>query len=471
MVFVLDKRKKPLMPCSEKRARLLLARRRAVVHRRVPFVIRLRDRTQGDSALQPIVLKIDPGARTTGLALVREAESEDEAVSPASRTCATTTEAPVVGPVQQALHRAELTHRGEQVHVRLLARRQARRRRRSAHTRYRKPRFLNRRRPQGWLAPSLRSRVDNIVSWAERYRRWTPIARVDVERVRFDTQKLQDPEISGVAYQQGALAGYEVREYVLAKWSHRCAYCGATQVPLQVEHLVPRARHGSDRVSNLTLACASCNQAKGTRTATEFGFPHLMVQARQSLAPAAAINSTRLALGQQLTQRGFVVTHWTGGRTKWNRVRLGLPKTHAYDALSLGVVGTVQTPHLPVCQMRAQGRGTRCRTKWDRYGFPRGYCLRQKRVHGFGTGDLVRVDRPTGNHIGRYTGRVAIRATGSFNVGQRQGISWRSCRLLQRADGYSYTMRLACTTDQSALPRSHSLPPVREGKDFQEDSL
>src|SRR5437868_12264633 len=117
MVFVLDRHKKPLMPCSEKRARLLLARGRAVVHRRVPFVIRLRDRRQEDSALQPVLLKIDPGSKTTGLALVREAAPEGRSETPSPRSCVA--EEPVVGPVQHALHLAELTHRGEQVRARL----------------------------------------------------------------------------------------------------------------------------------------------------------------------------------------------------------------------------------------------------------------------------------------------------------------------------------------------------------------
>jgi hypothetical protein len=73
--------------------------------------------------------------------------------------------------------------------------------------------------------PSLQSRVDNILSWAERYRRGTPSARVEVERVRFDMQQLQDPQISGVEYQQGEPPGYDVREHVLQTWGRRCAYC------------------------------------------------------------------------------------------------------------------------------------------------------------------------------------------------------------------------------------------------------
>src|SRR5450432_3918365 len=76
---------------------------------------------------------------------------------------------------------------------------------------------------------------------------------------------MENPEIAGVAYQQGTLAGYETREYVLEKWGRKCVYCAKENVPLQIEHIVARARGGSDRVSNLTLACERCNRAKGTQ--------------------------------------------------------------------------------------------------------------------------------------------------------------------------------------------------------------
>src|SRR5437016_3898395 len=118
MVFVLDRHKKPLMPCTPKRARLLLARGRAVVHRVKPFVIRLRDRRVEDSTLQPLALKIDPGSKTTGMALVRVEETE-------------------AGEVHHAVFLAEVTHRGDKVHEAKQTQRNARRRRRSTNLRYR----------------------------------------------------------------------------------------------------------------------------------------------------------------------------------------------------------------------------------------------------------------------------------------------------------------------------------------------
>src|SRR5258708_1316075 len=256
MVFVLDRHRKPLMPCTPRRARLLLARKRAVVHRLSPFTIRLKDRSVQESALQPVVLKIDPGSKTTGLALARIEETDE-------------------GEVHHALHLAELIHRGEEIRERLRKRAGYRRRRRSTNLRYRPARFLNRRRAPGWLPPSLRSRIDNVVSWTSRYRRWVPLVRVDVERVKFDTQLLQNPEVSGVEYQRGEPAGWQVRAYLPHKFEHRCAYSGPTAPPSQLNHIQPRSRGGSDRVSNLALSCRACNAQKGERTASEFGHPEV----------------------------------------------------------------------------------------------------------------------------------------------------------------------------------------------------
>nr|WP_297153488.1 RNA-guided endonuclease IscB [Thermogemmatispora sp.] len=420
MVFVLDKRKQPLMPCPEKRARLLLERGRAVVHRLHPFTIRLKDRLLEESVLQPVGLKLDPGSKVTGVAVVRRQEREN-------------------GPWDHALHLAEMAHRGDAVRERMQKRAASRRRRRNAHLRFRAPRFTHRRRANGWVPPSLRSRVENVLSWASRYRRLAPIAWIEIETVRFDTQALHHPEISGVEYQRGELFGYEVREYLLEKWGRRCVYCGAENVPLEIEHIIPKSRGGTDRVSNLTVACRACNQAKGNRTAEEFGHPEVQARAKGPLKDAAAVNTTRSAIRNGLCAMSLEVRSWTGGRTKWNRERLGLPKTHALDALCVGDLAGVSGWHAPVLAIKALGRGQRCRTNVDAHGFPRGYRMRSKTVRGLRTGDLVRAEVPRGKRTGVHVGPVAVRASGSFRVGKADGISWRWCRLLQRADGYGYT--------------------------------
>ena len=223
-VFVVDQHRKPLDPVHPGRARYLLGAGHAVVLRRYPFTLIMKE-AKPDAAPQPLRLKIDPGSKTTGLALVN-----DE-----------------TGHVVWA---AELTHQGEHIKAKLASRRAQRGGRRARHTRYRQPRFANRTRPKGWLPPSLVSRIQNVLTWVERLRRCVPLTALSQELVRFDMQLLQDAEISGVAYQQGELAGYEVREYLLEKWQRCCVYCGTKDVPLQVEHIVPKARGGTNRVSN-----------------------------------------------------------------------------------------------------------------------------------------------------------------------------------------------------------------------------
>jgi hypothetical protein len=430
-VFVLDKRKRPLMPCTEKRARLMLERGRAVVHKRFPFTIRLKDRVGGD--VQPVRVKIDPGATTSGMAVVREN-----------------------GPVQHVLHLAEVQHRGKIVKKHLQQRANYRRRRRSKNLRYRAPRFDNRRRSDGWLPPSLRSRMDNVLSWVDRYRRLVPVTGISIERVRFDMQAMQNPDIEGVQYQQGELRGYEVREYLLEKNGRCCAYCGAKDVPLQVEHIRPKALGGSDRISNLTLTCQPCNQKKGSQRVEDFladrpeVLKRVLARAKAPLDGAAAVNTTRNAILFVLRGTGLPVEASSGGRTKFNRSRLGVPKSHALDAACVGAVDAVVDWQVPVLSIKAMGRGSYQRTRVTADGFPRGHLMRTKSVHGFQTGDIVRADVPKGKKVGTYTGRVAIRETGSFNIqtgsGVVQGISHRHCRIIHRVDGYAYTQ-----TDGSAL--------------------
>jgi hypothetical protein len=265
--------------------------------------------------------------------------------------------------------------------------------------------------------------------------------------VRFDTQLMQDAEISGVEYQQGQLAGYEVREYLLEKWGRKCAYCGKTDVPLQIEHLIPKVRGGSDRVSNLTLACEPCNQRKGNRTAQEYGHPHLMDTAKVPLRDAAAVNTTRWALYRRLGATGLPIESGTGARTKYNRSRLGLPKAHYLDAACVGAwtPDRLDTHVGSVLVIAAKGHGTRQMCRTNKYGVPIRHVPRQKRHFGFRTGDLVKAIVATGKYAGRHVGRVAIRASGSFNIttakGLVQGVSHRHCRIVQRADGYAYTTR------------------------------
>jgi 5-methylcytosine-specific restriction endonuclease McrA len=431
-VFVLDKHGRPLQPTTPARARQLLNAGRARVHHHSPFTIRLIDRMVEDSVVEGVDIGIDPGSRHTGIAVFTQPE-------PGVRT---------------GVFTIQVDHRGGRIRDKLAARAAYRRGRRSRNLRYRAPRFTNRRRPDGWLAPSLQHRVDTTMTWVTRLRRWAPVTGLHVERVAFDTQLLQNPAVAGVGYQQGTLAGTEVREYLLAKWNRTCAYCGATGVPLNIDHIHPRSRGGSDRVSNLTVACVPCNQDKNAQPIEAFlarrpaVLARVLRQATTPLRDAAAATSTRWALWAALVETGLPVGVATGGRTKWNRGRTGAPKSHTLDALHVGVLDTVTAWPGQALLATATGRGSYSRTRTDRYGFPRLRLPRIKHVHGYATGDLVRAVIPKGKHQGTHTGRVAVRSSGAFNITTRAGLvqtNYRNVRLLQRGDGYAHTRQAEAT--------------------------
>ena len=431
-VFVLDKKKTPLMPTSEKRARLLLEKGRAVVIKMFPFTIRLKDRIDGD--VQPIRVKLDPGSRQTGIAVVRE------------RIIINTLTGEVTSELN-VLNLFQITHRGLAISANLTSRRALRRRRRS-NLRYRAARFDNRVRQEGWLAPSLEHRIDTVLSFISKLRNLVPISAISMELVRFDMQKMESPEISGVEYQQGELQGYEVREYLLEKWNRECAYCHTNQVPLEVEHIVPKSKGGSNRVSNLTLACNSCNQRKGSQPIEIFlskkpeVLQKITSKAKKPLKDAAAVNATRWKLANRLKETNLPVELASGGKTKWNRTRLFTLKTHALDAVCVGDLGIVANWNIPTLEIKCTGRGSYKRTLLCKYGFPRAYLMRQKAVQGFQTGDLVKAVVTKGKKMGTYIGRVAVRASGNFNIttkeGTIQGINHRYCELISRNDGYGY---------------------------------
>jgi 5-methylcytosine-specific restriction endonuclease McrA len=423
-VFVLDTNKQPLDPVPPGQARRLLKQGRAAVFRRYPFTIILKYAVINPKT-QPHQLKIDPGSKTTGLAIVQQ---------------------------DKVVWGAELQHRGQQIKNDLESRRAIRRHRRNRKTRYRKPRFLNRVRPKGWLPPSLQSRVENIMTIVNRLRRFVPITGISQELVKFDTQAMQNPEISGTEYQQGTLWGYEVREYLLEKWGRKCAYCGATDTRLEIEHIEPRSLGGSNRVSNLTLACHDCNQAKGNQDIRSFLtkkpdlVKRILAQAKQPLKDAASVNSTRWALFGRLKNTGLEIEVGTGGRTKYNRTRLSLPKTHWLDAACVGVVENLQISATQPLLITAKGWGSRQMCVTNKYGFPIKHKTRCKTFFGFQTGDMVRATLPTGKFTGTHVGRLTVRESGVFEMktplGKVSPVRHKYCTLIHRNDGYMYAFNV-----------------------------
>lgn len=383
-VFLIDANKSPMNPVHPAHARKLMESGKAAIFRRYPMTLIMK-RVVDNIVTYQWVLKIDPGSKVTGIALVNNRD--------------------------EVIWGMELEHRGQSIKDALLKRRSLRRGRRARNTRYRKARFLNRARPKGWLAPSLMHRVYTTETWVKRLCKYAPVTEIRQELVKFDMQKMQDPEISGTKYTQGTLAGYEVREYLLEKWDRKCTYCSKDGIPLQVEHIQARAKGGSDRISNLCLACEKCNQKKGTQDIKDYlkGKPTLLSkiqrQAKAPLKDAAAVNATKWKLLDTLNATGLSVSTGTGGQTKYNRTRLGLPKEHWLDAACVGVVNSLKVLVTKILQVKATGQGGRQRCQTDKRGVPLKY-RPMRPIYGFCTGDIVRAVIPKGKYIGTYIGRL-----------------------------------------------------------------
>lgn len=418
MVFVLDTNKKPLSPCHPARARKLLKQGKAKIFKKYPFTIILEKEVHEENK-DEYRLKIDYGSRHTGLAILKNNKE-------------------VVG-LAQIEHRTNIKGK--------LDTRRGHRRFRRNKLRYRKPRFNNRKRKEGWIPPSLQSRVDNIQAWVSKFQKLVPLTHISYENVKFDTQLMQNAEISGIEYQQGTLQGYEIREYLLEKFNRKCCYCGKQNIPLEIEHIIPKSRGGSNKIDNLCIACRPCNQDKGNKTAEEFGYPNIQKQIKKPLKDCAILNATRWKVYELLTNTGLEVECGTGARTKMNRIKLNLPKDHHYDAVCIGksTPEEIMFKTDNILYIKALGRGRYGRTTLNKYGFPRAYIPRQKYFFGFQSGDMVKAIVPKGKYRGTWFGSVACRSSGSFDInlksGRIQGINHKYCQTTQGFDGYKYIIK------------------------------
>lgn len=441
--------------CSEAKARYLLKNGYALVHKIYPFTIRLKDNLEKTTTIKSYRIKIDPGSKWTGISIVDENSN--------------------------VVFLAEIEHRGSLIVDKLKTRRDTRRNRRQRETRYRRCKFpnhylkkgskynANSDRPQGWLPPSIVSIEQNIVNFVKKIKRLCNIDSISLEFVKFDSQLLDNPEISGVEYQQGTLLGYEIREYLLEKYGHNCQYCGGKTKDniLEVEHMQSEKNGGSKSVKNLNLACRTCNRDKGglnldqwlekLKTSRKTELTKTRVSRIESILSkgkvyksnrySAWVNSYRWTLYRDLTELTDNLELASGGKTKYNRIQvLNLPKEHYYDALCVGTVSeTYNFKTNQVLCIKAYGRGSRFRGRTSKCGIITSYLPRQKMFFGYQTGDLVKAVVTKGKKIGTYVGRVAVRSSGYFNIrtssGVVQGIKHDTLKLIQRNDGYAYNFK------------------------------
>ena len=418
MVLVIDKRKQPCNTISAAYARILLFNKQAVIHKRYPFTIRLRN----DNAVlkdRGYTIKLDPGSRTTGVAIT---DNQDQVVM-----------------------LAEIEHRGYTIKRNLDSRRAVRRFRRQRKTRYRAARFLNKIKPEGWLAPSIKSRADNVINFIKKYKKLMNINKVMIENVIFDVAQMSsDNYLIGTDYQQGPLYDTNLRDFIFSKTKGRCSYCGAKAE--EIDHVIPRAKGGTNSTYNLIPACRSCNEKKSNLSLKEFG--KLMNRDFSKLEPkklpkdAAIVQSARNYMIKEISKLIPDTTTHDAWITKYNRDQLGLPKQHYYDALSVGNTANYKFLTDKILQISAKGRGSRQMCSMDKFGFPRTSAKTSKSVKGFQTGDIVKVIVPFGLKQGEYLGKVAVRSSGFFNIKTNketiQGIGYKYCHIVQRSDGYSY---------------------------------
>ncbi|WP_240041570.1 MULTISPECIES: RNA-guided endonuclease IscB [Okeania] len=286
-----------------------------------------------------------------------------------------------------------------------------------------------------------------VETWVNRLCKLSPISSLTMELVKFDTQKIQNPEISGVEYQKGELFGDHVREYLLEKWGRLSADCGGIDTPLEVEHIVPRSKGGSNRVSNLAIACHQCNQNKGAMDIREFLenkpsiLAHVLKVAKTPLKDAAAVNTTHTQIFETLKAKGLRVITGSGAGTKYNRCRLNLPKEHWIDAAGVGEIEKLTIFTSQPLVVTAMGHGCRQMVQMDKYGFPRIGDKAKKPVPGWKTGDMINVVK--GQNAGLKAVRMkTVTSKGNFDI--REGdqilsVSRNHIQPVHRQDGYNYS--------------------------------
>lgn len=297
-VFVLNQRGIPLMPCTPRKAKVLLREGKAKVVKRTPFTIQLLCAT-GETK-QPVTLGVDSGYTSIGLSAVSE---------------------------KKELYSAEVKLRTDIIKLNS-ERSQYRRSRRYRNTWYRKPRFLNRKKPDGWLAPSIQNKVDAHLKVINQVKEILPVTHLNIEVGAFDIQKIKNPDMSGTDYQNGEQKGfYNTREYVLYRDGHTCQNCNGKSKDkiLEVHHIVSR-QIGGDRPDNLITLCSTCHEK------VTLGELKPKIKLSTGFKAETFMSTVRWKIVNTLRCMGNAVTHTYGYITKSKRNVIGLSKSHTNDA-------------------------------------------------------------------------------------------------------------------------------------------
>jgi hypothetical protein len=298
-VYVINKHGQPLMPCRPRKARLLLKAGKAKVVSMVPFTLQLLYGSSGYR--QDVELGVDAGSRHIGVSATTEHE---------------------------VLFEAEVHPRSD-IQELLATRRQFRRARRSRKTRYRKARFLNRKKPKGWLAPSVQHKVESHLKAIRLVHTILPVSRTTIEVAQFDIQKIKNPSIAGKEYQRGPQADFwNTREYVLWRDEHRCQRCeGRSRDPILNVHHIESRKTGGDSPDNLVTLCETCHM--------DLHRNHLettLTRRSPSLRDTTQVNMIRWQVYEQAKALYSQVRLTHGYQTKQTRIAAHLEKSHCIDA-------------------------------------------------------------------------------------------------------------------------------------------
>lgn len=307
LVFVINKHGESLMPCKPSKARKLLRDRKAKIIDYKPFTIQLLYGSSGYK--QPINLGIDLGVKNIGLAITTK---------------------------DKVLAKGEIELRQDASSL-LETRKIYRRSRRNRKTRYREPRFLNRvsSKKKGWLPPSILSRIDNTFMWIDKFTNLLPNPKVSIEVGKFDVQKMINPDIKGVDYQEGQTYGYyNVRYYVFERDDYTCQVCKKKGKILQTHHIIYKTHGGSDRADNLITVCTDCHSHKNHQEGEVLYKWMINKKKAPSYKEAPFMNIIRQRVFQKYPNANIVYGSWTTPKRK----ELGLEKTHYNDALVISQV-------------------------------------------------------------------------------------------------------------------------------------
>ena len=297
------------MPCSQRKARLLLKQKKAKIIGYKPFIIQLCYAT--GEAKQEVTVGIDEGMKHIGIAIVSQGK---------------------------VLAKGEVELR-QDVHSLLTTRAQYRRSRRSRKTRYRKARFLNRKKPKGWLPPSIQAKLDANFAWIDKFCSLVPNPKLRIEVGKFDIAKMINPEIQDVDYQHGQIYGYyDVRYYVFARDEYTCQVCKKKSKILHTHHIIYRSEGGTDRADNLITVCTDCHTSENHKPGGilwKWMKEHKKVkQYKESMF----MNILRIRTFRKYPEAEFAY----GSETTPRRKELGLEKTHYNDAIAITGVETIK---------------------------------------------------------------------------------------------------------------------------------